>query len=127
MACTCRETQLVLFGEILEKIRILNLVLKPSCECRYHKENCQNSMLVTVTKNNISVLRGLFKTEISFKGRVYTVYCIHMQKHTTCCKFSTGMYMKTMLSTRLFSHENNVITALFNHLILLQPVKKVEQ
>ena len=69
MACICRKTQLVLFGEILEKIRILNLVFKPSCECR-HKENCQNSILVTVTKDDISVLRGLFKTEISFTGKV---------------------------------------------------------
>ena len=34
-----------------------------------------------------------------------------MQKHTTCCKLSTGMYMKT----RLFSHENNVVTAILLH------------
>ena len=43
-----------------------------------------------------------------------------VEKCTTCCKLSTGVNNVALptgkqLSTRLFSHDNNVVTALFNH------------
>lgn len=68
--------KILFFGEVLGKIRILNIVLKPRVPGPDKKDH-KHSIQLTVNKYGISILRGISELKIPFEGTYnYEIYCV---------------------------------------------------